>query len=429
MINLLLQSILLILLITISYIINKNILSPSFIMATLFEFVTIVSIALYDSIEKDISIKTLFIVSIAIIAILLGECFAKFIGSKVKKTKISNEINVINISNVWVFLSCIFCLVVFLLRMKTLREFSIENSLQNGIDSLRMYYTKGLISTNRIVIWMTYATQALSFIFITSFAYNYIYLKRVYIKYLLPILTYFMVEYSTTGRTGYLQFFSFSFVIFAFFYLNKYKNNKSKSSFKIIKIAIITSILIGGVFWLYGIFVRKIDSNFVDTLVPYISGGLYGLDSYINNPWPKNEVIGANTLRNIYLTLTTFGFEFNLPEYHLPFYNNGKVISNIYTGFVIPMHDFGIIFFFLSRVLLGYMYTKFLSYIINLSIKEIYKKIYLVIILADLWYPIVFSFIADRYLNYLDLSYVLIVAFIFIFSKLFKIKIKIKIMK
>lgn len=426
MIQLMILCVLLFVLLIISYFFNQSFLSVSFLTSVLFELVVLLSIVNYESIQIEIGIQTVLIIILAIIFMLLGEFFANVRLKKHKQTvkkvyKYYTSIREFNISNMWIIIACVLCIITFFFRIKTLNDFSIMYSIDSGIDNIRTYYTHGAIQTSRFIIWMTYACQVAAYIFITTFLYNLICCNKKNIRLLLPILTYFMVEYSTTGRTGYIKFFCFTFVIATFFYSTKYKRNM-RGILKITKIACYSVFFIGLFFWIYGVFVRKVNLSLLDTLNGYLNGGFYGLDSYLKEPWEKNMLFGENIFRNLYSTLNSLGFNFSLENYHLPFYTNGDITSNIYTGFVIPIQDLGILGFLASRFFIGLIYKKVILYIENFSLNEIIEHIFILIIVADLWYPVLNVIIADRYIDYFDFGYLIIIIFYYLFIKLFKKK-------
>lgn len=410
MMNLIILFVVLLLIAVISYYSNRNIFMPSFLTATIFSAISLLSVFLYNTINKDISLFTVLIVFGATFFMLLGELLAKRISISIvdfqKSEKSKVEYSSINISNLKIIIAFSICFLTFILRMKTMFSFSNIYGIDNSIASLRLYVTHGEITNSMLTVLLTYTSKVIAYLFTTYFFINLYYTKKATIKYIFPIIGYLLVEYSTTGRNGFLKYIVF--FLFSSIIISKMISHSKTISIKgkYIKLVTIAVLVIGIVFFAYGRFAREISDSIFQTLGSYVAGGIYGLDYYIHNPWDKNTQIFQYTFYNIYDLIQRLGIDVIVREHNLPFYTNGGITSNIYTGFVLPIQDFGFIGFFLTRLIIGFSYAKIWKMLYMYSF-NINKYIVQITIGISIWYPIWQVFVADRFIDYIDTNIII----------------------
>ena len=204
-----------------------------------------------------------------------------------------------------------------------------------------------------------------------------------------------------------MYFILFLFIIFAS--LLKHKNARNpKIDLKIIKYTFL-SIAIGlALFIIIDLTLRGsiygTERGVFSQLSLYISSSIFALDQYLSNPTHMTNFYDSETLFPIYSLLNYFGAEINFTSNALSFVSVGNQMTNIYTALRRYIHDFHFAGMLLIQFLLGVLYQSYYLYVKHKgSIKHL-------IIYGMISYPVVFSFIEERFINdILSLNMVIIV--------------------
>ena len=328
-------------------------------------------------------------------------------------------------SKIKIFLLCILIIAITLYKFYDMYEFALtrgHSGLLNLVSFMRPYMNDGTYTNSTLLsIFASYA-EASAYVFIFYFLYDLIYDEKKYIRLIFPIVCYFFFLISTTGRTGFIRFFIILLGILYILLKGKSKYNNISVDYKYVKYIFIIGIIMVTVFYLWGSIFRNSSRTIGQYFANYFSAGIYGLNYYLKNGWPRNEAFGEYTFSNIYYYINKiFGTNYEIVAHNLPFFSWGKSRSNIYTAFVLPLQDYGIIGLLFTRTVIGILYTSLESYV--LRARYVDRHILVAIVFGYFLY-INFSVpIADRFIEFLTVTtFPSLMFFVFIQNKLFGTK-------
>ena len=343
-------------------------LSPTFLSSMMFCAFSIIYVLTFRFIGEDISLKTATYISLSIFMTYIGELIANRHIIK-RSLEVTPRINMVikKYDNFYIPDFNITCIITFVMLIVALIRFVNLRYFEYGsFDNFMSMMSVARVAVNQgeafnlgggIISQIVYLSTGICFF------YTYVFMKELIIyrkkKYylLLPIIADFLIELSTTGRTSIIVIVV-GFIVSYFHILvnnsNRYKLRLSKKLYIYILVFLVA-------FFLYGS-LRK-GSNFTEvideiirSIISYSCAGIYGLNYYLDYPWNPNSYFAAYTGRYIYSLL---GIEHTyIPNSNLPFYffDNGGG-SNIYTSLVLPIQDYGVLIFLISRFVLALIST------------------------------------------------------------------------
>ena len=341
---------------------KQHFLSPTFLSAISFTLISLEYYFFMNRIGRDISITLCCLIVLSEIMVALGEYLAeRFIivkKSNVIKNKHADNFIIakkLQVSKNRTYILTLIMLLVAYARIAKLTDSAGVKELVTAVSTLRYSVARGGISYGALLAIMYYFSQFISYIYAFLFVYCLVIEKKMKIYLLLPVISYSICIISTTSRTEYIKLVC-AFLT-AFFVCNILCERRKINW---IKLGFYSASFVCFFLW-YGFSVRGITFNginsIIDNIVAYSCASLYGMDEYLKNPWAKNEIWGAYTLRNIYAIIgkdVNIGYE---PTY---FMLHGK--SNIYSSLAFLIQDYGIMGMFIVRFFTSYIVTKIQKY-------------------------------------------------------------------
>lgn len=203
-----------------------------------------------------------------------------------------------------------------------------------------------------------------SYLLISNVIYRY---KKHRTNFLLLILIFLSILPSTfgAGRTQVLKLLSA--MLIEYYILWHQKNGWFRNlSWKMIRLGV-TSLLIGIPLFYYSLSLlgRSTSRTLFDYISDYIASGIVLFSKYIESPVPV-KVWGEESLFSLLKIFNYLGFGEKSTSYNLEFRPLGIGLSNIYTFFRRPLHDFGLlgmyIFVALIAILFAYIYYGKIKY-------------------------------------------------------------------
>lgn len=346
----------------------KNLISPTLWMVMMFLLACIGYLLNMEYFGMDISMQTVWVILLSLLTGWMGEISAKHIKVSVKKKikldskmkLIQQEMKILQPGKYVVLFSALF--VLFLGIYRYLEMYSFTRKRGNTrffmtVKFIRGYVTVGDFDFNGYITLLSGLADAIAFISLYYAVMRLIVKKEKSYFNFLPSICYLVYLISTTGRTGYLKFFIFLIAIIYFAILRSGRLTK-KSIYKFIKYMIIVCFIMIAVFYLYGVIFRKADETLPKYFGDYFSAGMYGLNKYLNSPWKQNVQFGQYTLANFYYYINRiFKTRYVVAAHHLPFFYYGLDRSNIYTGYLLPIQDYGMIGLLISRYFIAMIMT------------------------------------------------------------------------
>ncbi len=376
----------------------QELYSPTFIASAMIAVGTTIYIAYYNTLQKNISLYTVSIIVLSLLALLIGEKVGKVFR---KKYNVSSKCYTYILANKGTtFVVIAFMLVTLALRIIDARKYVGGFLNIIGIIShLRHYVMAGEYSVPAYLQYMTWIAEVLCYIYVYIYLRNRIICNVKEKINIIPIVLYALISLTGTGRTDLIKVVIalVSIGLFTLYEKNPYRG----ISFKTFRKIMLGLLIFGAVFFFIGSLRAKnsIDSTsnpIFDTVFSYIGAPLYGLDyQFKNHVLSASPYFGYWTLQEIY---DVIGIEHGItPPHNLPAFRTvGTGISNIYTSIALPYIDYGIIGILISRFLIGFMFVFLFNRIMVRSPKG-YSRFIGLVILIDLYYALFSYGIADRF--------------------------------
>lgn len=347
--------------------IDRNYLSPSFVICIVF-FVSSLLVAInLDIWNYDISVKTYLIIIFSLVSFIIGQTIVTHSNLNVKikhKYNITNTIVKMPSDSSYTFL-LIYGIITTALYFW--QQYSSASTFRSITDLSEIVYlirrNSSEIESNGIITLMFTVFGTLTYIYLFQFLFQRIimYRKPSILKLIAIVALYFGCCIFSAARA--FLFTSASVVIFISIYLLYYENNGSilvidkKVKKYLLIIAVGTLIL----FRLLGYLTGKSEGiSFFANIAMYAGSPIVCLDKYINGDGYRfitGEV--PDLFRGLILLLNRFGAGFNVSQYNLPFQRWGisnQFGSNIYTAlfnYYVAFGSYGII---VVQFLIGALY-------------------------------------------------------------------------
>lgn len=393
----------------------RNLISASLWVTGMFLISSVSYLAYIDYFVTDITLKTMILIQGSIIFCIFGEICGTKVRLRVRQKKSVASSSKSSLTGVFSYKKIvprtiyIYTVSLFILGVGAYRFYDMykytrtlgNSSIFNTVFMIRGLFTADKYSVSVPVQLLTSLCEGFAYVSLFYFFYNAILFKVRKTKLLLPVISYFLLLISTTGRTAYMKFFIISIGV-VYVFLKMSGLSKSIMNKKLFRYSIVAVALLVAVFFFYGAFIRKSNRTFLKYFADYFAVGTFGLDYMVKNPWHPNEIFGQYTLGNLYYYINKLGANFNVPEHHLEFFfwENGK--SNIYTALALPMQDYGVVGLFITRFILTFIYGQLSLYVVKQ--KNMDKLFIPTIIFGYFLYVFFFHPIADRAIEFLTVT-------------------------
>jgi oligosaccharide repeat unit polymerase len=410
----------------------KSLIHPIVILKGAFTLSAFVLIFFSKIWGMHISLKTVLILTSALLWVDFGFIIGSLniVASKRLK-KIKDNISLVNIRTIefsvngaWVFF--MFILVVIGVFLSFGRQYlqldSGINDLSSSIINLKAARREGDIESLGLLQY------AMTFCTIIGVVYTYAavmewfnnkFSSRVIIL-LLPVILTVVLNYLTGRRAILLTIIVVAFIIIYENYIRKYKKVPLKTQLKFLLYGIVFVALFLYLFVYLGELYNKAGKNGPLNLIAiYISGGIVSFDKVYDTYAFSSELFGQNTLRVIYKILNVIpGVNFSVDDTISSSISNGyNFVTNVYTVNLHYAADFGYMGIAICNILIGW----FFSFIYKNSKKEMQLG----------FWSVLYAFFVMRLISYtgaekffvamtLNIQYVVFLGIIFKSGLLFK---------
>ncbi len=388
---------------------KKDYFSASFLACIMFAFSVFINLINAYRWGTDYSWKAIRIIVLGLLMLSIGEHIIKsnFI-IRVKKNHVYDDIKgkkcypiIINFTTMMIII--IISGICFWTGLKNLAKRLGTNEVFLSLRTARRLFTSGKINTGFAGRFTFSINKAIALIMIYIILYNIIICsKRLAISHIIPILIFAFQAIFSTGRTVYLRFIAYTFIVYGVLYV--YKNgNRRRAHKKIIVIAVISLILFAIVFTYAGRVLGKgIYNSPIDVFYYYSGSSINLFNQYITRDmFQKNTIFGEHTLYGIYNALHYINPNIEHvvnPALEFTFIPNWN--SNIYTAFRRYYQDYGIWGTMVICFFLGNYYGILETHAFK-NIENGWKTIFY----AYSMYPIIEIAIEERFLiNYISFT-------------------------
>lgn len=419
------------LLLLISYFIgNHDIFSPWFLSCAM--YITSVLFVIFNgnNWNTKISLNTVLVINIALLAFGFGEVFARTIlniKKDIKKIIYSEE--KIVISRIVNFIIYCFSVLILILYYFKIRDIAVQVGYLSGQNLLIQYARLGTltygISIGPVLAIGTFILRSLSYVYTFIYFYNKFTCRKgkilENIHLFLPTICY-LVQYSLGGsRGGIIEYIAYSLCLFAIFQM-KTTRNKLVNNIKIFKYATLALFVFFIIFANLGALKGWQIAEIWSWIPIYSGGSILALDEYLNSTHKVNDIFGKESLIGINHILYLLDIYQSDSTRILGFVNTGMGCSiNIYTGLRRYIQDFGYMGMIIVQFCFGFIFSA-----MYLNIKRMKTVSYLYILYSSLFMAIVYQSIDDQFLVFfLSVTQVFTIGFtVLIYNLLCKNKIR-----
>lgn len=355
-----------IILLIISYFISsRKFSSPSVLVNASFVFSTAFLLINKSKWALDIGFNTFFLVIIGNILFLVGEIIAKIIQLKKKNYIFSENNNNVTISTQYTGIILAFEIIAIILVYSY-----IKNNVAISYDYKGVAMTlMGSYRHQQEEYNATWVTALISFGKVLMYFYGFIVIYRIIyennfkLKETLAFVAAIVLCSLSSARID-IILMAGSVIVWIYALLWKKYKNINEISKKMIKWALLIVVLMFVLFFVMGMMTGKTGSTvsaIVNIITVYAGGGTIGLDKYLTSYHGAEFTKSSETLYGLNSILVKLGHAPICHYRNLEFFFMGK--SKIYTGNTYTvyrrlLHDYGLAWTMVIRVLEGYIMGK-----------------------------------------------------------------------
>lgn len=365
---------LLLLTVFIYYVQGKNLLSPSFIVSSVFTISSFFAMYSAGTWGVTLDIITPLVILSGILSLALGEILARTSSRKrlrglmQKSSKSLRDVQPISMPRLFTFL-----VIVLMTTMLTYvyTQVKIASMATGGsgeiatlINDARYTIVSGEASIGSLAITCSLLAKSFFAIYSFVFIYNLVYCGRTRrnLTNLLPVVTYLPFVILSTGRTEFIYMIVYSVVIYG---IMRYKKtgSLSKTNAGLAKVGVIALVSFLLIFMAVGNLTGKSQALGSSAIPIYVGSSIPALDRYLksNDKLNESNYFGNHTLFGIYSWLNKLGFDVPLlsPPYEFTYFSDGTS-TNIYTSLRRYIQDYTLVGMLAIMLILGFVYQKLL---------------------------------------------------------------------
>ncbi|WFA75761.1 O-antigen ligase [Streptococcus suis] len=341
---------------------QRDILSPSVVMAAMFIVSTIFALINAKNWNIDYELLSTFYILSGIIVFSIP---VTIVSNKVEAIPEIVSYRKLSISTWKIIFAILVDLVIIYLYRKEMYQLAAQagysgQSIQWFIRNSTSY--EGSIELSAKIRLLVRFVDITAYIFIFTFLNNFIYdiRRKSNLLLLVPVFLFIYKTSLTGGRQDILKLLVAAVV--QTYILQKAKVGWRKVISSRYLMIGLTGLLFGIPSFYYGLFLvgRTTTRSMMESVSTYIGGPIQHFNQFVQNPTSPSRYIGSESLTPILNILGDLGLIDYNETVHLEFRQLGVTIGNVYTFFRRPLHDFGpvgmYLFVFLVGVLFAYLY-------------------------------------------------------------------------
>jgi len=384
----------------ITYILVKDVLSPTFISALIFSLSAFIALLNYESWDVQYHFKTYFLIVGAVIFMLFGELIGRKITLKKRKNIKSNN-NRIDLSNIKNFALIVLGTIYIFLSIKYTIGLAVSAGYTGGEQLLKFArwgsHSEDANHANLLTLYKHFII-GVGYVYLFILIHNKVFgggWKRRDIKYLPVIFIFIAGIILSTSRADIILLIN----MVIFMYIIAWRISKDWRKYPIGKFLIrgfLAILLFLMVFQYLGTLTGKTGiSSTWETISIYAASPIPALDEWLNSSFADTSTLGKETFWGFISLVNRFGFAIEPVSLtkEFTFFSNGSK-TNIYTAIRHYYNDFGFLGVFIIYLLKGLFLTTFYMYI-----KRINSFNVVVIVYSYFAYAIVRQITASEFLS------------------------------
>lgn len=430
-----------VLLVIISYIVFRDILSPAFDMAVMFTLATVLMLPYVQLWRVNFSFETSFIIISGLYLVFLIEWIVSTMSKYFNRNLLyrKQEISLLQkerrIPQYYQVMACLIQLLTLILLWSEVKRiggsWGADRNIYRLLNRYRIFTVYGIDRVNFITSQFMKISTAFGYCsafwgidsWVRHGKHGGLKENFLFISSALLLIVQFLLN-STRGPI--INYVVFGIVIFYVKYQQHY-SWRIQTNKKIIRIIFEMAILLFAVFsasrFLIG---RDVSETPIDNLARYFSGSLHLFDLYMKNPIPKGRYWGEETFTGIIQSLYRWGSQ-NVEAFISVALENravGNYTGNVYTFFRRPLQDFGYIgmYVFVGIVAIIFCYI----YYFKIKYRESTDKRDLALFFYAYFYYWIISSVVECYSFTLSTStFIMVVMVVILFKICRKVRLKV----
>ncbi len=344
---------------------DKDFFSPTAIICESYLLTTVCAIYNIESWKIDLSMKTVSIVILGILAFAITSLFVLRVCIKKRQKAEANNLSKVEVNTTkykFLVLLQLICVLLYLYYViQTVGGISRFSNFSNLMNFYRTNTAYGELDSGI----PTYVNQLVKISNIIAFISIYILIRNKLMakktkdnnkqkgnfKYYISIFLFLLVSLLSGGRYGLIIFILGSIVMWKILDDTIFEKQNKIQVGKISKIVCLIVIAMVIFSNLRGIVGRKNDSDIVSYITLYFGGSIQLFDIYLESPIAESEIFGKETFYGINRTLAKLGI-INPYKMHLEFRSLGNSSGNVYTSFRNFYQDFGMAGVYICQIML-----------------------------------------------------------------------------
>lgn len=406
----------LLLLLIVYNVFNKDFMSPSFLLVA--GYLLSIGSTMYNIRDWNVSIgiQTFLIYFVGIMAFVVGEALIKTRVAKNKRTGKVQEVEYISVNGWKYFLVIFACVFVLILTYKEVVRIANLNFASWG--NLAYNYKTNVINGNlegaslsSLVQQANKITKGFAFVFLYIFINNFFADRnhREHRKNWINLIPGILFAIQCVIKGGRFQIVAYIIsAVFLYYFFWK----RSTGWSKVIPIKYLMRVIIGIVivvmaFWFSRELVGRMskDNDLMGYVTRYFGGGAALLELYLRDTSMLHDA-AVETFAGMVTSLNKLGFTLTARASHEFRAAAGITIGNAYSALRNYYHDYGIMgvafFNFLLSCIFSSKYYKLKSYTCIT-----YNKAFSIILYATLIYTVFFQFFTDYFFARLSIGFII----------------------
>ena len=319
-------------------------MEPAIIFVATLTFSVSMAMIFAERWQLSIGLRTFFCLTFAALAFVGGSVFAEKCS---RARSIGKKKSAPRIGNMKIALTLLVMLALLIFNFIECYEMSLELGNAGGVaDMIRV--NRAAIEAQKASFsrWLNYRSmlaQAITCIFFYVFARNFIELRAVRLKYLLPLLFYIPILILSTGRMGLLCLVVYMVVVASIIYQNR-RGQSIAIRLSTAKALLGAGLIFAVLFMLMGFFTGKTvsETRTPAVIIAHYAGlSIPALDVFLNREIVETPLIGSQTLHGVYRAFNSLGIALPRVPLFLPFVHFYNIDTNVYTAEARYIHDYG----------------------------------------------------------------------------------------
>lgn len=349
-----------------SYLLFRDILSPSFDISFVFLTATLIILPYQKKWNIEYSLKTTILLLTGMSMFFLVELAVFGLSPKRKKIPQSDfsKEKIINVPKYYQMLSVGILIVTILLLWKEVVRIGSAWNYYGLISNLMKNYRNrtvyGYDSVDFITSQMMKVSTAIGYVNAFVIVNNYILggkkQLRENIGSIVAAFLLFALQLENSTRGSIINFAIYIVVIY-YVKTRWVKGWNPKTTHKIVKVIVASVMAIAIVFFgsrsLIG---RDVTESVFANAARYYGGSIQLFNLYVQSPIEGSKYWGLETFTGIYQSLYKMGLVDYRPTIAMEFRNLGSYTGNVYTFFRRPLQDFGLIGMIFFTVIIAFIF-------------------------------------------------------------------------